>query len=527
MAGRLRDTFSAVASVFAGKGSKESDPKAPARSGKKFSTETLKFNIEDLTPGGGDKTCFAFISVDNYDELLRVTTEESRALVSAEIDSKVRSWAQSVGAAVSRGLAGVYHIAFERREFEEMALSGFSILEDMHSIKTQADFPVSLSIGVGFGGATPAQSYEFANFAHDLALGRGGDQAVVKSDERVTYYGGRKETSITRNKGKSRVMAHAMKRLIAQADRVLIMGHKNPDFDAFGSAAAMYRMVFANGKSADIVVGSDTKAIETVTDKAHQSGAYSFVTAKDAAAKITPQTLLIVVDTAVPSIAENPELIEKCDKVVVIDHHRKSENYIEKAALTFLEPGASSTSELVCEILQYDDDVERISKFEADLMLAGITVDTNHFAIKTGPRTFEAAAWLRSEGADPAEVRLMLRSDREDFHMRAYLVANAEIDKDGIAITTAAKPRKGAQLICAQAANDLVDIKGVKAAFAVARSSDEQVVISARSLGDMNVQLVMEQLGGGGHLMSAAAQIAGSDIEAVTEKLKEVIKTFL
>ncbi|MDR2156557.1 MAG: DHH family phosphoesterase, partial [Clostridiales Family XIII bacterium] len=469
-----------------------------------------------------EKKCFAYVVVDNYDELLSKSQDEKKPIIAANIETRIRQWAAGIDASVLRFKKDQYHLIFDRRHFKGLSDSKFSVLDDIRTIETDADFPVSLSIGVGLDGDSPIKTEEYAIWALDLALGRGGDQAVVKSGRKVTYFGGKVQIIEKRNKGKSRVMAHALKQLIAQSSQVIIMGHKNPDMDSFGAAVGVYRIAFANNKDAYIVVDAYNHTLKDVYERAERSGGYRFIKNDEALKLVDRDTLLIVVDTHVPDMVECRNLLGKTERMVVIDHHRKLERFIDNATLTFMEPNASSTSELIAEIMQYDDDIRKINKLEAELLLAGIFVDTNSFSVKTGARTFEAASWLRNNGGDSTAVRQLLQSDMMDFRQRASIIANAQFDKNGFAISRNEGKHENAQIIIAQAADELLDIKGIRASFVVGETSKE-VVISARSLGDFNVQVLMERFGGGGHLTMAAAQVTDMTPEEVIGKLKAYI----
>jgi c-di-AMP phosphodiesterase-like protein len=478
--------------------------------------ENLKVRYND------EKKCFAYLIVDNYDELLSKSPDEKRPIIAASIETLIRQWSAGIDASILRIKKDRYHLIFDRKHFKGLSDSRFSFLDDAREIETDADFPVSFSLGVGLDGNSPNQTEEYALLALDLALGRGGDQAVVKSGRKVTYFGGKVQIIEKRNKGKSRVMAHALKQLIAQSSQVLIMGHKNPDMDSFGAAIGVYRIAFANNKQAFVVIDAYNHTLQDVYERAERSGSYRFITSDEALKVVDRDTLLVIVDTHVPGMVECKNLIGKTERMVVIDHHRKMESFIDNATLTFMEPNASSTSELIAEIMQYDDDIRKINKLEAELLLAGIFVDTNSFSVKTGTRTFEAASWLRNNGGDSTAVRQLLQSDMADFRQRASIIANAKFDKNGIAISRNEGKHENAQIIIAQAADELLDIKGIRASFVVGETKKE-VVISARSLGDVNVQVLMERFGGGGHLTMAAAQVTDMTPDEVIRKLKKYI----
>ena len=483
--------------------------------------ENLKIKYQN------ERSCFAKVIVDNYDELLSKSSEDRKPIVSANIETAIRTWAARLESLVLKLKKDQYQLIFDRKHFKGLVDSKFSILDEVREIQTDAEFPASVSIGVGIDGASPAQTEEYAVTSLDLALGRGGDQAVVKSGRKVEYYGGKAQVFEIRNKGKSRVMAHALKRLIAHSSQVIVMGHINPDMDSFGASVGIHRIAFANNRRTYIVLNNDTLFIEDVYKEAVNSGTYNFVDNREALELAeNPDTLLVIVDTNVPDLLECKELLGKVDKKVLIDHHRKKENSIDNATLTFLEPNASSASELITELMQYDDDLRKINKSEADLLLAGIIVDTNSFSFRTGSRTFEAASWLRNNGGDSSSVRRLLQTGVVDFKLRAEIIANAAIDNYGIAISQIAGKHDNMQLIIAQAADELLGIKGILASFVVASNKDE-VLISARSLGDLNVQVIMERFNGGGHLTAAAAQIKSKNVDEVVRTLKKYIKEAL
>jgi c-di-AMP phosphodiesterase-like protein len=362
-----------------------------------------------------EKICMAVVSVDNFDELLSNTAEDKRSPLVTEIEKTIRQWAARLNAAIVRYKDNKYMVVIENSSCDKLIENRFSILDDVRQIETETDFPVTLSIGMGIGGKTPAKNDQFAQQALDLALGRGGDQAVIKRSSKIEYYGGKMQAVEKSNKGKSRIMAHAMRPLIDQSSKVLIMGHRNPDMDAFGSALGIFRLAVNVNKEAHIIINKYYDNLAEIYQQAKETEVYSFINSEKALALADKDTLVIVVDTHKPSITECPELFTVTDKVIVIDHHRKDEEFIKTPTLSYMEPYASSTSELVAEILQYSPDRKGFSKFEAEALLAGITVDTNRFAGRTGVRTFEAASWLRRAGADTGAVQRLFQSDELAF----------------------------------------------------------------------------------------------------------------
>ncbi|MDR3242434.1 MAG: DHH family phosphoesterase [Clostridiales Family XIII bacterium] len=480
-------------------------------------------NYESLkTMHNNERKCFARVHVDNYDELISSSPDEKKSLVAANIDAAVRQWGGSISASVTKYSGNKYLIVFENSHFERLIKEKFAILNTVRDIETDADFPVSLSIGVGADGKTPQETDEFAAFALDLALGRGGDQAVVKRNDSVSYYGGRLQIVERRDKGKSRVLAHALSRLIDQSSRVIIMGHKNPDMDSFGAAVGVARVALNREKENYIVINGYNHSMTGVYEAAEKSGDYNFIKSGAALELADKDALLVVVDTHKPSLTEYPALLGEMEKKVVIDHHRKTEEFIENAILACMEPAASSTSEIIAEILQYTAGKKKLSRLEANLLLGGIIVDTNSFSVKTGARTFEAASWLRMNGADTTVVRQFLQNDMDDFRRRAAIINSAEFLQNGVAISRSEGKNSNAQILNAQAADGLLNISGVRASFVVGES-DSEVLISARSLGKINVQTIMEKMGGGGHLTMAAAQVDMTVDDAIS-KIKELLE---
>ncbi len=468
-----------------------------------------------------ERPCVAIINVDNYDELTASTAEEKKLTLSTEIDKMIRAWAAKGEAVIVRYKANLYMMVLEKSYLDKIVESKVSILDDIRNIETEADFPVTLSIGLGAGGETLAKTEAYALSALDLALGRGGDQAVVKTDKDLEYFGGKMQTVEKGNKGKSRIIAHAVQQLMEEANKVVIMGHKNPDMDAFGAAVGMYRIAKNLGKDAYIVINNYYDTLAYVYDQIKSTEQYQMINSEKAMTLVDRNTLLIVVDTHRPSLTECKELLDLTGKIVVIDHHRKAEEFIEGAILYYMEPYASSTCELVTEMLQYSADKKSIGKLEAEVLLAGISMDTNRFAIKTGVRTFEAASWLRRLGADTAMVKRFFQTDIDVFKIRAACIANSEVDENGMAYSKSPVIHPDIQVINAQAADELLTIKNVKASFVAGKNTAGLTIISARSLGELNVQTIMEKLGGGGHLTTAGAQVDMSPDEAL-EKIREI-----
>lgn len=473
------------------------------------SFEELKAKYND------EKICVCHVNIDNYDELISNVSPEIGMTIAAKIDSIVRKWAAKFEGSITKIQNTAYLIYFHHVQIRQIVDTRFNILDEVREIETKADFPASLSIGMGIGGKNIRETEEYAVAALELALGRGGDQAVVKNESKIQYYGGKNQTVEKGNKGKSRIVGHAIKQLIEQSNRVLIMGHRGADMDAFGSALGIYRLCAITGTEAHIVIDEVNDALQTMYTQAKATDNYSFITTQRAEKMITRETLLVVLDTHRPGYLEKPELLSKAERIVVIDHHRKAEDCIENTALSYIESYASSTAELVTEILQYVGGKKTLIKLEAEALLAGMYIDTNRFAVKTGVRTFEAAAWLRRSGADTTEVKRFFQTDLDDFRVRAKCIAAAEFYDNGVAVSVCEGENQEAQIINSQVADELLNIKGIKASFVAGRNEKGVTCVSARSLGEVNVQLIMEKLGGGGHLTTAGAQVSDSPEEVL------------
>ena len=481
-------------------------------------------NLKDLY--NEEKPCIALINVDNLEELTPSGKEENELEISTEIDKLIRNWSAGMGAAVSRYKDHMYEMLLTQKNYKQLVVKKFSILDDVRAVETNMDFPVTLSIGIGIGGKTIAESEDYAQDALNLALGRGGDQVVVRNVKNFEYYGGKSQSVEKGYKGKSRIIAHALKLLMTQSNRIFIMGHSNPDMDSFGAALGIYRVAKSIGKEAYIILNSYNNTLEDIVQDAKASEQYEFLTSEKALALADGSSLGVVVDTHRPILVESLELLEKINRTVVIDHHRRTEGDLPNVLLSYMESYASSASELVSEMVQYACAKKALTKLEADALLAGIMVDTNRFAVKAGVRTFEAASWLRRAGADLENVRRYFQADVESFRLRAMCIANAQFFDNGVAMAVCPGENPDAQIVNSQVADELLTIKGIKASFVAGSNMKGQTVVSARSLGDMNVQLIMEEFGGGGHFNTAGAQ---SDLtpEELLIKIREALeKTF-
>ena len=473
-----------------------------------------------------EQVCILYISIDNYDEMMSSTTEDSRLAVPTEVDRIVRKWASQYDSSIETIDEDSYMMTVYRKDADQIIESRFSVLDEVRKIDTKVDFPVSLSIGMAIGLNSLKSTKELAEAALELALGRGGDQAVVKNNDRTHYYGGRLQSMEKNNKGKSRIIAHALKQLIMESSNVLIMGHRWPDMDCFGSAIGAYKICRYYEREAYIVVDNYNEALQTVYQQASDLECYNIITSEKAMEIKDEKTLLIIVDVNRPAMVENSELLEQDLRVVIVDHHRLSDDSIQNPTLAYIESYASSASELMTEIIQYTASKRLVNKFEAEVLLAGITVDTNSFSSKTGVRTFEAAAWLRRAGADTTEVKRFFQSEAITFQSKADAIANAEYLDNGVVIATSKGYSTEAQIINAQVADELLSVKGVRAVIALGKNDMNKTVISARSLGEVNVQMLMERFNGGGHHTSAGAQVDATP-EEVIEEIREILPEFM
>lgn len=474
----------------------------------------------------GGRMVAGYLYIDNFDDLMQSVEEVRRSLLAALIDRKINRYfgqAQGIVKALERDR---YLFAIEQRHLAELRADKFSLLEDVKTVSIGNDMTVTLSIGMGTGGESFAQNFEYAQIAIDMALGRGGDQAVLKEKDNISYFGG-KSLSVEKNtRVKARAKAQALRELMMGCENVIAMGHRLSDIDSLGAAAGVYRAAVTMGKKAHIVLNDVISSIRPMKERFSVEDGYPedlFLTSAQALERADKEkTLVVVVDVNRPQLTECPELLSKVERVVLLDHHRQSSDSIEGAVLSYVEPYASSACELIAEVLQYIGDGVKIRPPEADALFAGIMVDTNNFLNKTGVRTFEAAAFLRRSGADITRVRKLFRDTLEEHKARADVVRSAEIFEGAYAIGVNDAPGlESPTVIGAQAANELLDIVGVKASFVLTPFQD-QIFVSARSIDEVNVQLVMERLGGGGHLSIAGAQLPFT-LEETREALKQTL----
>lgn len=475
-----------------------------------------------------DQPLVGLIYIDNYDEVMENLEDVRRPLLLAVIEKKVNAMAQQVEAVIKKFERDKYLIFFPKRNLEIIQKNKFSILDEVRKIEIGNTIPVTLSMGIGMNGSNYIENLSFARAGVDFALARGGDQAIIKDKDKLSFFGGKAKEVEKSTRVKARVKSYALRELIEDCDQVIVMGHKNMDIDCLGAAMGIYRAAKTFEKSAYIVLGNISLAIESIYQRIVDSGKYKdlFITPDAAKAMMTEKTLFVIVDVHRPNYTECEELISMSKQVVVIDHHRKSVEFIENAVLTYLEPYASSTSELVTEILQYIKEKIKINTIEADALLAGITVDTKNFVFKTGVRTFEAASFLRRSGADSTRVRALFKNDMETFRAKSSTVSTAEIFKEHIAISVCPENCPNAVVVAAQAADELLTIQGVQASFVMVQKED-QIMISGRSLGEVNIQMILEKLGGGGHMTVAGAQLKQVTIQEAKILLKQAIQSYL
>ena len=470
------------------------------------------------------------VYIDNYEDALESVDDVRRSLFVGLVDKRVNKYF-SAGAAIIRKLEkDKYLVVFRYKFLEKLLADKFSLVEDIKSVKVGNEKTLTLSIAIGTGAADYARNYDIAKAAMDLALGRGGDQAVIKDGEKIYYYGGKSQQMEKNTRVKVRVKAHALRQILEANDNVLIMGHNLPDIDSFGSALGIYIIAKKFGKEAHIVFGEISSSVRPFMNRFIDKEEYPddmFIKKEEAENYLTASTVVIVVDVNRPQRTECPQLLDKCKTIIVFDHHRRSSDTITGAVLSYVDPYASSASEMITEMIQYVDDGIKLKAFEADALYAGISIDTDGFNSKSGPRTFEAAAFLRRHGADVTRVRKMLRNDMNEYKAIASAVSKSEVYKSAFAITVFdGEGLESPTIGGAKAANQLLDISGIKASFVITQYEDK-LYISARSIDEVNVQLVMEKLGGGGHMSIAGAQLTNCTIQQAVNTIKLTLDNML
>ena len=475
-----------------------------------------------------DRTVIGILFIDNYDELAQGMDDQTRSNLNSLVTSLVNQWGADHGIFVKRISSDRFMAVFNESILKELELSKFAILDDIREVTAKDNLALTLSIGVGAGSASLVELGGLAQSGLDLVLGRGGDQVAIKHPSgKVKFYGGKTNPVEKRTRVRARVISHALRDLIQESDQVFVMGHKMPDMDSIGAAVGVAKMAAMNKVKGRIIIDFDEydrsvmrlmEAIQGDPELFEQ-----FITPEEALASMTEHSLLVIVDTHKPSMVIDERVLQRMERVVLIDHHRRGEEFITNTMLVYMEPYASSTAELVTELIEYQPKHEKLSMLEATAMLAGIIVDTKSFTLRTGARTFEAASYLRSNGADTVLVQRILKEDLETYVERAKIVQTVEFVGDGIAIARGEPGRVYSPVLIAQTADILLTMKDVNASFVVAERSEGGIGISARSLGEVNVQIVMENLGGGGHLTNAATQMPNATIEEAVEQLKAAI----
>ena len=476
------------------------------------------------------KLVSSLVYIDNYDEALDSIEDVKRSLLVALIDRRVNQYFSKVDGLVRKIEKDKYFVVFKYQYLETLKEDKFKLLEDVKSIKVGNEMAVTLSVGIGINDNNYNENYEFARASIDLALGRGGDQVVIKEGEEITYYGGKAKQVENKNRVKARVKAQALQEIIESCENVLIMGHSISDIDALGAGIGIYCAATLSGKKAQIVINDPTSSIRPLMEKFSTEKGYPedmFIDSDAAIDMVNRNTLVMVVDTNRPSYTECPQLLDKTDYIVVFDHHRQNSEVIENPVLSYIEPYSSSACEMVAEVLQYYRDGVKLNSTEADCIYAGILIDTNNFMTKTGVRTFEAAAYLKRSGAEVTRVRKLLRNDMSCYKARAEAVRHAEVYRGAFAISVCPSENvESPTIVGAQAANELLNIIGIKASF-VLTEYNGKIYISSRSIDEINVQLIMEKLGGGGHLNVAGAQLSDCTILKAKHMIQDTIDEML
>lgn len=479
-----------------------------------------------------EQTVMAIIYLDNYDEVTQGLDDQFRSTINSKVTSVLNAWANDNGIFLKRTSSERFLAVFNQRILYELEKNKFSVLDEVRESTAKQNVSLTLSIGVAAGTSSLPELGQLSQSSLDLALGRGGDQVAIKqTNGKVRFYGGKTNPVEKRTRVRARVISHALSELVADSDKVMIMGHKNPDMDSIGSAIGILKVAQVNGKDGYVVLDqSDIDiGVQRLMDEIKETESVwkFFITPEEAMEIASRDTLLVVVDTHKPSMVIEEKLLTKLDHVVVIDHHRRGEEFIKDPVLVYMEPYASSTAELVTELLEYQPKRLKMRMLEATALLAGIIVDTKSFTLRTGSRTFDAASYLRAHGADTILVQKFLKEDLNTYTRRSKLIESAEVYKKGIVIAKSTPEDAYNQVVIAQAADILLAMNGIQASFVISNRIDGKVSISARSLGDINVQMIMERLEGGGHLTNAACQIENSTIDEAERHLKQIIDEYI
>lgn len=485
-------------------------------------TEKVKLKQENEDK----KICVGIIMIDNYEEVTQRVDAEQKTQLMAKVESTIYDWVNETNGILVKADRDTYVYVFEQKNLEKIKEEKFAILDSIKNLVRKDKIQLTLSIAISNEGDTERDVYKSASAAMDVILGRGGDQAVIRQNGKYLFFGGKVEEVEKRTKVKARIVAHALEELIKENDKIMIMGHTNPDIDAIGSALGVYRIAKTLGKEARIVANVETPSIKDLYESIKDQYQEVFINSETALAQVDSETLLVVVDTHKKTYVESPELLTKTNKIVVIDHHRRSADFIDNSILTFQEVYASSAAELVTEIIQYTQNEVELSEVEAEALYAGIMMDTKNFTFKTGVRTFEAAAYLRRCGVDIIKVKKWFQSDLESYNTISEIVRKAEIVRESIGISIYDVQEKETSLICAKAADELLTIGNITASFVLGLMEDGKVCISGRSIGDVNVQMILEKLGGGGHITLAGAQLENVTIDEAKQELISKINEY-
>ena len=485
-------------------------------------TEKVKLKQENEDK----KICVGIIMIDNYEEVTQRVDAEQKTQLMAKVESTIYDWVNETNGILVKADRDTYVYVFEQKNLEKIKEEKFAILDSIKNLVRKDKIQLTLSIAISNEGDTERDVYKSASAAMDVILGRGGDQAVIRQNGKYLFFGGKVEEVEKRTKVKARIVAHALEELIKENDKIMIMGHTNPDIDAIGSALGIYRIAKTLEKEAKIVANVETPSIKDLYESIKDQYQEVFISSETALAQVDSGTLIIVVDTHKKTYVESPELLTKTNKIVIIDHHRRSADFIDNSILTFQEVYASSAAELVTEIIQYTQNEVELSEVEAEALYAGIMMDTKNFTFKTGVRTFEAAAYLRRCGVDIIKVKKWFQSDLESYNTISEIVRKAEIVRDSIGISIYDVQEKETSLSCAKAADELLTIGNITASFVLGLMEDGKVCISGRSIGDVNVQMILEKLGGGGHITLAGAQLENVTIDEAKQELISKINEY-
>lgn len=505
-------------------------------SGKDQKEKNLMICFEDITEAihlrkeyEQSQTTIISIQVDSLDEVLDSTEEQNRPRVTAEIEKLLKTWAEKYNMVLKKTSADKYFGVTTEEDLSLMEENKFQILDAIRAIDFANTIPVSISMGVSpyVGGLKETQL--ISESALDIALGRGGDQVAVKRNDKYSFYGGMSKAVEKKTRVKARIVSYALKDLILESSDVLVMGHNYADLDAIGSAMGVVAIAEMLERDVKVVLEHSNSSIDVLYNRIKENQKYGdiFVSKSEAKAMLKNTTLLVIVDTHRPSLTEYPELVEMSDRVVVIDHHRRGQEFVENPVLIFHETYASSASEMVTELIQYTKERPHVNPLIAEALLSGITLDTKNFTFKTGVRTFEAAAFLRKQGADTVAVKTLFQGDMETFRIRADAMNRLKVIGDSVALTYCEKQMENPQLVASKIADELLNLKGIQASFVLAQDFKEEIQVSARSLGKINVQVIMEKLNGGGHMETAATQINDISMNDAIEKVEEQIMIYL